>query len=128
MGALEAQALRLRFPSDIGRAANEFGWKKITVGTTHAAETLASEFRGREIWVMNTHASAFAHLALSLSSSAEVDSGAAAGTTAKVGIPVPPSTLLRLGPLKDWDKTATAYLIHEGTAELTLYYGLGDGE
>lgn len=128
MGALEAQALSLRFPNDIGRTANEFGWKKVAVTGTHAAETLASEFRGRVIYVVNTSTSDFCHLALSISASAEVDSAAAAGTSAKVGIPVPPSTMLRLGPLPCWDKTATAYLIHESSAgALTLLYGLGDG-
>jgi hypothetical protein len=128
MGALEAQALSLRFPNDLGRTANEFGWKNVAVTGTHAAETLPAEFRGRVIYVMNTHATDFCHLAVSLSSAAEVDAGAAAGTSAKVGIPVPPATLLRLGPLPDWDKTATAYLIHESSSgALTLYYGLGDG-
>lgn len=128
MGALEAQALSLRFPNDIGRTANEFGWKKVAVTGTHAAETLAGEFRGRELWVMNTSTADYCHLALSISASAEVDSAAAAGTSIKVGIPIPPSTMLRLGPLPTWDKTATAYLIHESSSgALTLYYGLGDG-
>jgi hypothetical protein len=29
--------------------------------------------------------------------------------------------------LPDWDETAQAYLIHEGTAALTLYVGKGSG-
>lgn len=128
MGALEAKALQLRFPNDIGRTANNFGWKKIAVTTTYGPETLLSEFRGREIWVLNPHATAIVHVALSLSSSAEVDAGAADGSTLKVGLPVPPSTLLRLGPLPVWDTTATAYLILDASANTSFYYGLGDGE
>lgn len=126
--SIEAAALRLRAPSDYNRAANEFGWKKIAVTTNHAAESLGSGFRGRYIWVMNPDASAFVHIAFSLSSTAEVDQAAADGTSAKVGVPIPPATLMRIGPLPSHDSTATLYMIHEGTAAVSFYYGFGDGE
>lgn len=131
--SLEASAVLLRIASDIGRAANDFGWIKVSVGTSHNREALPVEFRNQWVWLANTHASAFAEVAVSLSSSAEVDTAVAATnntTTAtialKVGTPIPPATYVRI-KLPDWDETAKAYLIHEGTAALTLYVGKGSG-
>lgn len=131
--SLEASSVLLRIASDIGRAANDFGWIKVSVGTSHNREALPAEFKNQYVYLVNTHASAFAEVAVSLSSSSEVDTAVAAtnNTTTptialKVGTPIPPSTMLRVH-LPEWDETAQAYLIHEGTAALTLYVGKGSG-
>jgi hypothetical protein len=70
---------------------------------------------------------------VSITAAAEVDTAVAATNNQstptialKVGMPVPPSTMMRVH-LPDWDETAQAYLIHEGTAALTLYVGKGSG-
>lgn len=128
--SLEASAVLLRIPCDFGRTANDFGWRKIAVTTTHDAEGLSQEWKNQYIYIANTHASATVEIGLSLDSAAEIDTTAAAaadpGTSLKVGFPVPPATLLRI-KLPDWDDTKTAYLIHEGTAALTMYIGKGSG-
>jgi hypothetical protein len=131
--SLEASSVLLRIASDIGRAANDFGWIKVSVGTTHSREALPSEFKNQYVYLVNTHASAFAEVAVSISSTAEVDTAVAAtnNTTTptiapKVGTPIPPNSFVRLH-LPEWDESATAYLIHEGTAALTLYLGKGSG-
>jgi hypothetical protein len=131
--SLEASAVLLRLASDIGRAANDFGWIKVSVGTSHNREALPAEFRRQYVWFVNTHASAFAEVAVSIRSAAEVDTSVAAtnNTTTptiavKVGTPIPPATMVRL-PMPDWNDTDQAYLIHEGTAALTLYVGKGSG-
>jgi hypothetical protein len=109
------------------RAANDFGWQKKTIGTTHGALALDEEMRGNYLYVMNTHASAFMEVGLSLTSTAEIDINAASGETTKVGTPIPPSTVVRLGPLPDWDSNKTMYLIHEATSSLMAYFGKGSG-
>jgi hypothetical protein len=131
--SLEASSVLLRIASDIGRAANNFGWIKVSVGTSHNREALPVEFRNQYVYLVNTHASAFAEVAVSITAAAEVDTAVAATNNQstptialKVGMPVPPSTMMRVH-LPDWDETAQAYLIHEGTAALTLYVGKGSG-
>jgi hypothetical protein len=131
--SLEASSVLLRIASDIGRAANDFGWLKVAVGTTHNREALPSEFKNQYVYLVNTHASAFAEVAVSIVAAAEVDTAVAAtnNTTTptialKVGTPIPPSTMLRVH-LPEWDETAQAYLIHEATVALTLYVGKGSG-
>lgn len=131
--SLEASAVLLRIASDIGRAANNFGYIKVSVGTSHNREALPSEFRNQWVWFINTHASAFAEVAVSITASAEVDTSVAATNnqstptiTPKVGTPIPPATYMRI-KLPDWNETDQAYLIHEGTAALTLYVGKGSG-
>jgi hypothetical protein len=125
--SLEANALQLRIACDLDRAANDFGWQKITVGTTHGALALGQEMRGKFLYLCNKHASAFAEVGLSLTATAEIDINAAPGSTTKVGTPVPPSTIMRIGPLPDWDSSKTMYLIHEADASLTMLVGKGSG-
>ena len=78
----------IRAPHDVGRTANDFGCRKFTVPTAHAANALPEAWRGaRYVIVQHLTGSDF-DIAFSKESDAEVDpsvTATAAGASAKVG-------------------------------------------
>jgi hypothetical protein len=114
----------LRIPNDFGRTANDFGGKKIDCTTNHSATALPDEYSDNYVWFINTSAAETIEVAVSKSATAEVDRAAATGSSLKVGVPIPPRTMVRHW-MPRWRPEDTAYLIAEATGAATLYLQKG---
>lgn len=109
-------------PSDVG--SNEFGVKKFTAGTTHAADALPASWSGR--YVVLRAVGGNVHWGISTNSSAEVDrsvSAAAAGASAKVGDVIPDGVTYETHrKLPTWRHDQTGYFVRESDAADTVVY------
>ncbi len=128
--AIQAKAIKIRFPRDTGRTDNDFGVRKYDVTTSHSATVLPTEFAGRQVVMLFIATSGdTCHFAFSVRSAAEVSTATAAtaaGATAKVGWPLQHGIEVhRTAP--DWNKQQSGYLVIEGSAAGTLYLALADG-
>jgi hypothetical protein len=122
---LEAEAANLRAPFDSG--SNEFGVKKFTATTTHAAHAVPKQWCGRYVRV--TVVGGDLHFGFSTSSSAEIDtsvSATAAGASAKVGDFLADGEVDQVViPSKNPDETM--YFVREASASCTVYMRLASG-
>ncbi len=127
--AIQAKAIKIRIPSDVGRTANDFGVKKIAVTTSHAQTELAAEWGGRFVKALFIGTSGdTCHIGFSRTTGREVDtseSATTAGATDQVGWPIQHGIVEHFF-VPDND-VAVQYLIHEGSAAGTLYLALADG-
>lgn len=129
--ALLAKAIKIRLPNDNGAsAANEFSVMKIAVTTSHGQSELPDSWNGRFVKALVIGASGdLAHVAFSRTTGGEVDrsvSATTAGATLKVGWPLQHGIVEHLF-VPAWDKPQQGFLIHEGSAAVTLYLALADG-
>lgn len=127
-----SQAAKIRIANDFDpdgtgtQTANEFGVKKIAVTSAHNVATLPASWSGRYVKIRPVGGNV--HFAVSASSTAEVDSSVAAntaGASTKVGAYLPDGEAGHY-QLPAWDPKTypNMYLVHEGSASLTLYVEL----
>lgn len=84
------KAAKIVAPNDVNGTANDFGVRKFTIPTSHAANAVPDAWRGR--WVSITAVGSDCHYGFSIISTAEVDSSvaaSAAGASNKVGGLIP---------------------------------------
>lgn len=125
------KATHISAPNDIQRTANDFGWGKFAVTTTHGVNPLPLEWSGKWVIVLFIGTATVVHVSFSKSASAEVDrsaSAAAAGsatalTFLKVGQPCAVNILHHM-KLPDWVAGETMYLVREGDNTADGYIGL----
>jgi len=112
-----------RLPLD--RGSDAFDVLRVDSDTTHRATALPGGWAGRFVRINVITASQTVDVALSTSSSAEVDGGAGTvpannAVTTKCGMRLASATPERF-MLPDWQTNQTMYLVHEASAANTVF-------